>query len=382
MRKARDIPRLERVAPRVGHVINTFLGRSATFVYTTLSFQRFMRPVVLARHLENLGEFPVETTVRLLPESSLYRGVARRAPSFASAYYDRKLVTEARRHGCNLLHAHFGWAACDSLSARRRLGIPLVTSFYGRDLAPGYADRYPYELLFEEGARFLCEGEVMASQLQTLGCCHEKIQIVKIGLDLDLFPFVARARARPLIVLQAARFVEKKGIDLSIRAFAAAYRRLGPSELWLVGDGHLRSDLEALALRLGVASRVRFFGLVSHSELRDITRRAAHVAIQPSRRARDGDTEGGAPTVLLEMQAIGVPVVSTRHADIPSVVAQPCELADEGDVHGIAEALVRLGELSDFDWRHVAQRGRQLVEANHDARRIAESLEALYVRVS
>jgi colanic acid/amylovoran biosynthesis glycosyltransferase len=217
----------------------------------------------------------------------------------------------------------------------------------------------------------------MARQLIALGCPEHKIRILKIGLDLQRFQFAPPVRSSPLIILQAARFVEKKGIDLSIQAFAAARHRLGLSELWLIGDGECRSELESLAVRLGVGASVRFLGSMSHDALRHAVRQA-HICIQPSRTAQDGDTEGGAPTVLLEMQAIGMPVVSTRHADIPAVVAHPEQLVEEGDVDGLADALVRLAQVSDEEWREHARRGRALIEAEHDARRIASQLEDVY----
>jgi colanic acid/amylovoran biosynthesis glycosyltransferase len=121
--------------------------------------------------------------------------------------------------------------------------------------------------------------------------------------------------------------------------------------------------------------------MLPHEEYRAAMRRA-HVCIQPSRTAADGDSEGGAPTVLLEMQAAGIPVVATRHADIPNVVADPDALVEEEDVDGLAAALVRLAGLSEDDWRTLAEHGRALVEAEHDARSVAGQVEALYGELS
>ena len=44
------------------------------------------------------------------------------------------------------------------------------------------------------------------------------------------------------------------------------------------------------------------------------------VPLQPSQTASNGDMEGGAPVSLLEAQAAKIPVVATRHADIPTYV--------------------------------------------------------------
>ena len=255
------------------------------------------------------------------------------------------------------------------------------TTFYGFDVGLARDGDSPwrrrYMQLFEEGEAFVCEGSKMAEQLVSIGCPADRVRIVKIGLDLSRFPFRPRRRSDPLVLLQTGRFVEKKGIDVSIRALAAAGHRLRSSELWLIGDGPLRAELEALAADLGVAGRVRFLGMLSHDDYRQAMG-AAHIGLQPSRTASDGDTEGGAPTVLLEMQAAGMPVVATRHADIPTVVADADGLADEDEVEGVAEAIVRAAGLSESDWVARCERGRARVEAEHDGERTAATMERLY----
>jgi colanic acid/amylovoran biosynthesis glycosyltransferase len=217
----------------------------------------------------------------------------------------------------------------------------------------------------------------MARSLEDLGCPPGKVRIVKIGIDLEQLPFRPRPRAQPLIILQIARFVEKKGVDLSIRAYAAARPEIGSSELWLIGDGALASDLRSLSESLGVSSSTRFFGMLSHAECQQLIDRA-HVCIQPSRTASNGDTEGGAPTVLIEMQAAGIPVVATKHADIPAVVAEPDALVDEEDVAGLAQELTRLARLPEGEWSSLVLKGRRLVEREHDARRVAERICQFY----
>ena len=377
---------MSSTTPVAGHVLRTYLPRSATFIYTALRFQRAYRPVAMAGATQNLDEFPIDEVVELgssgLPAP---RKAARRASAYLHGYsttFEHRLADEARRRGCAVLHAHFAPTALRCLRARRRTGIPLITTFYGFDLTaplrnPEFEPRY--RELFAGGELFLCEGPAMAAHLGRLGCPEEKVRIVKIGLDLDQFPFEPRPRRTPMVILQTGRFVEKKGVDLSIRAFAQAGGALGDSELWLIGDGPLRPELERLAGELGVSGRVRFMGSVSHEEYRQAVARA-DLGIQPSRTAPDGDTEGGAPTVILEMQAAGIPVVATTHADIPAVVPDEELLAPEEDVPALAAVLERAAAMDDAEWRQRAERGRALVEDEHDARKVARSLESIYGR--
>ena len=86
----------------------------------------------------------------------------------------------------------------------------------------------------------------------------------------------------------------------------------------------------------------------------------------PSRTTTDGDTEGGAPTILMEAQASGLPVISTHHADIPFVVAPEYHrfLAAENCVEDFAQKLLAMREAA-ARWPQLARAARQHVETLH-----------------
>lgn len=374
-------------APPVAHVVRDWLPRSATFVYTTLRCQRRVRPVVLAFHASNRAEFPFAPVHELLPpRSPAALRVLRRAAARAAGWpgtLDHRLAAAAQREGCVAIHAHFGPTALPALAARERLGLPLVTTFYGFDVGLAARDGSwvpRYARLFAAGDAFTVEGPAMAERLVEAGAPPERVHVVRIGLELDKFPYEPRPQARPLVVMQVARFVPKKGLDVTIDAFARALPELGAAELWLVGDGPLEAQLRERAECSGAGGSIRFLGSLSHAEYRERLARV-DIGIQPSRTAPDGDTEGGAPTVLLELQAAGIPVVATRHADIPQVVAAPEELAEEEDAEGVAAALLRLAALTPEQRRTRQDAGRALVERRHDARVTAAQLEDLYLEL-
>ena len=124
--------------PAIAHVVPEFLPRSATFIYTQLRFQEGYVPVVLAREVANLTEFPLKSPIRGLASPRRWHDRNRFTRQLAARWstaYERKIADETAAYGCVALHAHFGWSGSSALRARRRLEIPLVTTFYGRDLA-------------------------------------------------------------------------------------------------------------------------------------------------------------------------------------------------------------------------------------------------------
>jgi len=104
---------------------------------------------------------------------------------------------------------------------------------------------------------------------------------------------------------------------------------------------------------------------------------ANHVFLSPSITGHDGDTEGGAPVAIIELAASGMPIVSSRHCDIPEIVldGRTGWLAGERDVDGLLDCL-RLCLAAAPGWDGILAAGRRRIETEYDAaiqgRRLAE----------
>lgn len=101
--------------------------------------------------------------------------------------------------------------------------------------------------------------------------------------------------------------------------------------------------------------------------------------MQPSVTAKNGDSEGGAPTIILEAQACGVPVISTTHADIPYITSQndSALLSPERDVDNLVDNIRYLFENPKI-WLEMGKKGRQHIENFHNVRKEVGALENIY----
>jgi colanic acid/amylovoran biosynthesis glycosyltransferase len=334
------------VTRRVVHAVGQFLPRSETFIYTLVNGHRRYDASVLCQSRRYEAEFP-------FPRVHVHsRPLTRRA---AGWWFDAALQTATGRSrwrravestlrdiAPDVVHAHFGPSGCELVEIARHLQIPLVTSLYGVDAAvlPYLANwREQYAQLFRDGDLFLAEGPEMRKKIVAAGAPADRTIIQPIAINLDKYPRWTPAASTT--VLFAGRFVEKKGLCDAIAAFARARGRLPAARMTVVGDGPDESAARALTARLGLSALVEFVGAKPHDEL---IRRlaAAAVLIHPSTTAHDGDSEGGAPTILLEAQAIGTPIVTTRHADIPHLAPEGAGvfLCDERDAASLGDALV------------------------------------------
>jgi glycosyltransferase involved in cell wall biosynthesis len=160
-------------------------------------------------------------------------------------------------------------------------------------------------------------------------------QVVPYGVDVPA-P-IHRRSSDPVRVLAVGRLVPKKDPLATLAAFAVA-RESAPMVLELIGDGPLRSAVEAAA---GPAVELR--GALDHAGVLD-RMRDADVFCQHSVTAPDSGDEEGLPVAVLEAMAHGLPVVATCHAGIPEAVADGRSgvLVGEGDVVSMAAALRRL----------------------------------------
>lgn len=370
--------------PVVAHYRNAYLPRSETFIHEVVARHSRYEPVVLTHERQNPESFPAPgplDVVRPILSGGLLSFLDRSA---ALTIRRRQFAVgrALRRRGPAVVHAHFGEDGVVATRAAEGTGIPVIVTFYGFDatrLANHALWRRRFRDLFRRARFVLAEGPQLRRRLLALGCPEEMARIQPIPVRLDRFPF--RIRTRPengrVIVLQACRFIEKKGMDLTVEAFARIAGAWPAAELWLLGDGPERPRIEALVEKEGLGSRVRFLGMRSHEEYAELMGQA-HVFIHPSRTAANGDAEGGAPTTLLEAQASGLPVVASDHADIPSVVAEGgALLAREGDVSGVARALDHLLSHPQ-EWAPRAEAGRRWVEGHHDPDRLVARLEDLY----
>jgi colanic acid/amylovoran biosynthesis glycosyltransferase len=371
-------------SPVVGHFRAIYLIRSETFIYRYLTHLTRVRPVVFAQEVRHLEEFPVPTLETYPPPRWSPWGILDRLGRRMGA--EPYLASRLRCHEAVLLHAHFGPQGHALLPLRRTTGLPMVTSFYGYDMSMLPRDpvwRARYAELFAEGDRFLVEGRGMMARLVALGCPPEKIRLQRIAIDLDLVAYRERlGHPGPVRLLFCGRFSEKKGPLDALRAAAAARDRGLSLEFRIVGDGELRQEVERTVRELRLEPVVRLLGMRPYAEvLRELA--WADLLMQPSRTAADGDTEGGAPTILLEAQAAGLPVLSTRHADIPEVVVEgkSALLAPEGDWRAQAENLILLCREPER-WQEMGRAGRRHVAEAHDIQAEARRLEELYFELA
>ena len=142
-------------------------------------------------------------------------------------------------------------------------------------------------------------------------------------------------------VLFVGRLVERKGVEVLVRAVARLARQR-PIALTVVGDGEWRGRISEVVSETDASGFVSMVGRVSENELIAAYRRA-DVFVLPAVFDSKGDTEG-LGVVLIEALCMGLPVVGADVGGIPDIVVdgETGWLFPAGDDERLAEVLAKV----------------------------------------
>ncbi len=343
----------------------------------------------LRRHVAvYAGAHRVVGSLKLPPERTLLAnegGVMGRASEylFRQLQFAPGFLRRLERFEPVAVHAHFGESGPAGLTIGKALGIPLIVTFHGKDAMLSDAENArswrgrEYLRRRDEiaagASRIIAVSVPIQERLVEQGFPRQKIVVHRNGIDTRFFS--PAPIDREPFVLFVGRFVEKKGCEYLIDALALLKRAGVEASGVLIGDGPLRGELERRAKEKDAP--VTFAGFLPVDEVRTWMNRAAVVAV-PSVTALDGDSEG-LPTVILEAQAMGTPVVATRHSGNPEGVVEgkTALLVPERDAEALAAALRSL--VSDPNRaRTFGAHARQFVLEQFEIGRQVAGLEDIY----
>lgn len=379
--------------PAVASYVSDFLKADMLHVFRQITGQQRVVPWVLTHKRECADRFPFpEKRLVVLPKPRLrwwrrfVHKHVKHTPWQLFPWEVRQMILELTRADARVLHIYFGHTAIHLRPIIKACPRPVVVSYHGADAGVDTGRESHVAAMrevFAAAAVIQCRSRSLQDALVALGCPVEKIAIQRTGVPLEEWPFVERHSpgSGEWRLLQSCRLIDKKGVDLTLRALKEILRTKPRAELVIAGDGPLRGDLEKLAADLGVAKSVRFTGFLTQEELRKEVYRA-HMFLHPSRTSSDGNREG-IPNSLLEAMASGAPVIATRHGGIPEAISagESGMLVDENDHHSLAIAAHSLMAQPDH-MAGIAHAARDCIEQRFDRQANIRHLEDCYLRLS
>ena len=224
----------------------------------------------------------------------------------------------------------------------------------------------------------LCEAE--ADAIRAFGL-RNAICIIPNGVSRPTAVGSGRAGRHGLpedakILLYLGRLHPKKGLINLLLAWQRFGSRVdaghGNWYLAIAGwdqNGH-EAELRELVKSLSIGGSVRFLGPQFGPEKEDLLR-AATAFVLPS-------FSEGLPMAVLEAWSHGVPVLMTRHCNLPEGFRAGAALEIETDCDSITQGLQAVARMSELDRRDMGHRGARLCHERFSQSRASEMLGAVY----
>jgi colanic acid/amylovoran biosynthesis glycosyltransferase len=380
-------PHIDDSRPVVAHYCATFLRPEMLHVYRQICGIERFRSIVLARKREEEDRFPFRDVI-LVPKpfshelQRFWSRNVRDEPLQITPSEIARITAALKKSNARLLHIYFGHIGVLLLPLIKVRPVPIVVSFHGADVMvqmnkPSF--RLATETMLGAVDLVLVRSESLGERLIALGCNKGKIRIHRTGIPLDKLSFRQRHSPRDgrWRLIQACRLIEKKGLPVTLHAFARFCEDYPESRLTIAGNGPLLPNLKELASDLGLRERVEFPGFLSQEELRSAYYES-HLFTHPSELGKDGNQEG-VPNSMLEAMATGLPVLATKHGGIPEAVKSNVSgiLVDEGDHKALAHAMLKLAG-HEAKYEAMSEAARRAVANKFDLRAQVAVLESFY----
>jgi glycosyltransferase involved in cell wall biosynthesis len=275
-----------------------------------------------------------------------------------------------------------------NLTAGRHQKARLVHTYHGHVFEGYFGDWSTKGFLFVErmlgrrtDALIAISEQIRTDLLRTYSVTtDDRVRLIPLGFDLTRLLTIAaedRARARrtlgisesAVVVTTVGRLTAIKEQSLFIDMAARLVARGKDVVFLLVGDGELRSALEAQARRLAIADRIRFLGWRGDLET---VYGATDVFVLTSRNQ-------GTPVALIESMAAGLPCVSTDVGGVRDVITEPSVgvLVPFGDPQRLEEAVAALCDAPDTRVE-IGRRARDSVRQRFHVQRLVADIRELY----
>ena len=292
-----------------------------------------------------------------------------------------RLAATIRRERPLIVHSHMVHANLLARVTRLFVKMPVLVCTAHSIIEGGRARELAYRLTDPLADLTTQVSEVGKQRYIQVGAVPpHKIVYIPNGIDTSRFqpnPMVRQAVREQLgcapdafVWLTVGRLEPVKnhlGLLSAFREVAAVHPN---ARLLIAGQGSLQAAIEQHIAELGLAERVHLLGV--RRDIPDLLN-ATDAFVLPS-------LWEGMPLTLLEASATALPIVATDVGGNAEVVleGETGYLVPVKDTEALAQAMLRVMNLSEADRSAIGQAGRAHVVQNFDLERVVDRWEALY----
>jgi len=279
----------------------------------------------------------------------------------------QRITSLIKKENIEIVHSHDYKADLAALLACRKAGIRSISTPHGWNRSWDIKLRL-YQWLDQVVLRYFDRVVPLSPSLYSSLRLVSKENRMLISNFIDTGSLPGGGRRDSQAVCFIGRLIPLKRVGDLITALSMVENK--EITLRIIGDGPLRLQLEELAGKLGLSSRVRFLGFRED---------ALELLAESSILVLPSVTEG-MPRTVMEAMAMGKPVIGSNIPGLKPLIedGKTGMLVKVKSPPDIARAINRLtGDPSLYE--DIASAARELIMRKHDARKAVEKYQELYL---
>jgi glycosyltransferase involved in cell wall biosynthesis len=266
-----------------------------------------------------------------------------------------QLISIIKKHKIQVVHAHL--QVPEILSSITHLIFPKFKLVFSRHndaysrFLPKVFNPIFYQIISKRASKIICISKnVFDFCKNNLGLNKDKLQIIYYGISRETYApsNIDDNKSKKLmkefklkdefIIGTVARLHPQKSLHTLIAAFKSFSKQVPNSKLFIVGEGHLESELKSLVSNLGIIDKVIFTG--KRSEI-PVFYKIFNVFVLSS-------IYEGLGLVLLEAMAAEKPIIGTNAGAIPDIISNCGAIVETENPTAISKELIRIYKNPDL----------------------------------
>ena len=306
---------------------------------------------------------------------SLFPSVSALNFTFSKAMFDS---AKSNKEGFHIVHQHGIWTGCSVITNtfRKRHRMPVVVAAHG--------SLHKYALERSSWKKKIALLAYENENLRKASCLHataeaeindfrnfglkNPIALIDNGVSsksindsgvAERFLEQHNLPKNRRILLFLSRITPKKGLPIALQAICQMRDKLTNWLFVIAGTDEFnhQREIERLVEVLGLGEMIRMVGPLYDQNKSDAFA-ATDVFILPS-------YSEGAPMVILDSLAAGVPVLTTKATPWESLIKYQCGWWVSPSIDGLSDALQSASDLSSQQLKEMGMRGKELVRAHY-----------------
>jgi phosphatidylinositol alpha-1,6-mannosyltransferase len=205
--------------------------------------------------------------------------------------------------------------------------------------------------------------------------CNGRIHTVYNGVNPENFEPSYKFKGSNILTI--CRLVERKGVDVLLKAYQVVLKKHKDLNLTIIGKGPDDQRLQNLAKELDVSDHVTFTGEIAQKELHKAYQKC-DMFVMTSRSLEDKNEVEGFGITLVEAMASGKPVIAGKSGGMPSAVKPAWGyLVDPLDHLELAKKISYLLDHPNLGER-MGRKGRTAVEEIYNWKNLCDCIERIY----